>query len=140
MEEPILEEKNQDELSSPRSELSSATDKFACCVQAANDKKAEKLVILDVRKLSSIADYFIICHGQSNRQVRGIAGHIQETMAASGYKPLGVEGVAEEAWVLMDYGDIIVHVFLKAVREFYDLERLWADAPRITMSSVLSST
>jgi len=96
------------------------------------------VVILDVKDLSSFADYFIICHGESNRQVGGIAGHVQEVMAAAGYQPFGVEGVREETWILLDYGELIVHVFLKSVRDFYDLERLWSDADSISVADALA--
>ncbi len=140
LEKTIPENKNRDEASASGGLFEEkAKAKFICCVLAAADKKAEDLVILDLKELSSFADYFVVCHGQSKRQVRGIADHIYETMSAAGYKPLGIEGLSEEAWVLMDYGELIVHVFLKSVREFYDLERLWSDAPRINIDDALSS-
>lgn len=136
--EDRISEDTQEKESSENAQLAKVLKaKFVCCLQAAADKKAEDLVALDLKGLSSFADYFIICHGQSNRQVRGITGHIRETMSAAGYKPVGVEGLAEETWVLLDYGALIVHVFLKDVREFYDLERLWADAPRISVDELL---
>ncbi|MCD6353116.1 MAG: ribosome silencing factor [Proteobacteria bacterium] len=105
--------------------------KLCCCVQAASDQKGEDLVALDVTKISSFADYFIICHGQSGRQVRGIARHIKEKLGKAGFEPVGIEGSAEGEWILMDYNDVIIHVFHKSIREFYDLERLWNEAPRI---------
>ena len=88
---------------------------------------------LKVTKLSSFADYFLICHGDSNRQVRGVARHIEEKMKNAGFLPLGIEGLKEGNWILMDYGNIIIHIFQKPIREFYDLERLWTDAPRIDL-------
>ena len=105
--------------------------KFRCCIQAALDKKAEDLVVLEVAKFSSFTDYFIICHGHSTRQVKGIARHIEEKVGEAGFEPLGVEGYNEGKWILMDYNDIIVHIFQKPIRDFYDLERLWIEAPRI---------
>jgi len=105
--------------------------KLLCCVTAASDQKGEDLVVLDVTKISSFADYFIICHGQSGRQVRGIARHIKEKLGESGFEPFGIEGSDEGDWILMDYNEIIIHVFHKSMREFYDLERLWHEAPRI---------
>ena len=89
------------------------------------------MVALKVSEISSFTDYFLICHGDSTRQVRGIARQIEEKMKKTGFAPLGIEGYQEGNWVLMDYGDIIIHIFQKPVREFYDLERLWVDAPRI---------
>jgi ribosome-associated protein len=94
-------------------------------------KKAMDLVVLDVRKLSSIADVFIICSGLSNRQVVAIAEHIQEDLKKQGIKPLSVEGKKEGHWVLLDYGHVIIHVFYEPIRSFYDLEGLWIDAERI---------
>jgi ribosome-associated protein len=100
-------------------------------IQAASGKKATDLVILDVRKLSSIADVFIICSGRSNRQVAAIAEHIQVELKKHGITPLSVEGKKEGHWVLLDYGYVIIHVFYEPVRTFYDLEGLWIDAKRI---------
>ncbi|MGD9107261.1 MAG: ribosome silencing factor [Desulfobacterales bacterium] len=100
-------------------------------IQAALGKKAMDLVVLDVRKLSSIADVFIICSGLSNRQVVAIAEHIQEDLKKQGIKPLSVEGKKEGHWVLLDYGHVIIHVFYEPIRSFYDLEGLWIDAERI---------
>ena len=100
-------------------------------IQAALGKKATDLVVLDVRKLSSIADVFIICSGRSNRQVAAIAEHIQVKLKKHGITPLSVEGKKEGHWVLLDYGHVIIHVFYEPVRSFYDLEGLWIDAKRI---------
>jgi ribosome-associated protein len=88
-------------------------------------------VVLEVKKLSSFTDFFVICSGTSDRQVQAIAGHIEEKLGAEKIRPLSVEGKREGRWVLLDYGDVVVHVFYQPVRDFYDLERLWADAPRI---------
>jgi len=102
------------------------------CVNAILEHKARDLVILNIQNLSSIADYFIICSGQSDRQVQAVASFIQETLKKqSGLLPLGVEGDSAAKWVLLDYGDFIVHVFFEPIREFYGLERLWTDAPRM---------
>ena len=106
-------------------------------IKAALGKKAMDLVVLDVRKLSSIADVFIICSGRSNRQVLAIAEHIQVDLKKHGIKPLSVEGKKEGHWVLLDYGHVIIHVFYEPVRSFYDLEGLWIDAERIEPKNVL---
>ena len=101
------------------------------CANAALDKKAGKMVILNVGEISSFADYFIICSGTSDRQVQAISASVQEHMKKAGFLPIGVEGENNARWVLMDYGDVIVHIFYEPVREFYDIERLWSEAPRM---------
>jgi len=101
------------------------------CVNAILEKKAGRLVILKVKEISSFADYFIVCDGSSDRQVQAIAASVQEKMKKSGILPLGVEGESAGRWVLMDYADVIIHIFYQPIREFYDLERLWADVPRM---------
>jgi ribosome-associated protein len=105
-------------------------------VQAALGKKALHLVVLDVHELSSLADFFIICSGRSNRQVKAIAEHIQVELKKQKIKPLSTEGMSEGHWVLMDYGHIIIHIFYEPVRSFYDLESLWIDAARIKTKSM----
>lgn len=104
------------------------------CANAALDKKARKMVILSVRDISSFADYFIICSGTSDRQVQAISASVQEHMKKAGFLPIGVEGENHARWVLMDYGDVIVHIFYEPVREFYDIERLWSEAPRMEVA------
>jgi len=103
------------------------------CVNASLEKKARDLAILNVAEISAFADYFIICSGGSDRQVRAIASAIQESLKKAGISPLGVEGEAAGTWILLDYDDLIIHVFLDTVRTFYDLERLWAEAPRMAV-------
>ncbi len=100
-------------------------------LQAALNKKVIGLVALDVRGLTSIADYFIICSGRSNRQVRAVAESIQIDLKKKGIKPLSIEGQKEGHWVVMDYGHVIIHIFYEPVRTLYDLEGLWVDAKRI---------
>lgn len=95
---------------------------------AAEEKKAQNISILDIRGLSTYADYFVICHGNSERQVQAITNGIREKMQESHVDIKGIEGVHTARWVLMDLGDVIVHVFHKEEREYYDLERLWGDA------------
>ena len=101
------------------------------CAQAALTKKALNLVILETKALTSFTDYFIICSGKSDRQVQGIAYAVEERMKKEGIRPLSIEGVSEARWILLDYSDVVVHVFYEPVREFYDLEGLWFDAPRL---------
>ena len=98
---------------------------------AAADKKARDVVVLDVGDLLVITDYFVICHGGSDRQVRTIADAVQDRLREHGVKPLRREGEREGRWVLLDFGEFVVHVFGEEERAFYDLERLWKDAPRL---------
>ena len=103
------------------------------CVRYALDKKAYDLLLLEVGAHTSLADYFLICTGRSDTQVQAIAQSIQENLAALGRKPRTIEGLSIGHWVLMDYGDVVVHIFLESVRAFYDLERLWARSPVVTL-------
>jgi ribosome-associated protein len=109
----------------------SAEEKAALTCRVAADRKALDVVVLDMRDASAITDYFLICSGGSERQVQAIADAIDEQLSRSGIASLGVEGYREGRWILMDYGDVIVHVFSQDTRDFYDLERLWAHAPKI---------
>ena len=103
-------------------------------LEAVSGKKAEHIVALAVGRLTAIADAFIICSGNSNRQVSAIGDHIVRDLKDKGIKPLSTSGLAEGRWVLLDYGQVIIHVFYESAREFYDIEGLWADAERIEVS------
>jgi ribosome-associated protein len=92
------------------------------------DKRAEGVVVMDLRGLSSITDYFVICSGASDTQVKAIADHIEDELQKQRVKPWHREGYSNLQWVILDYVDVVVHVFLPEVREFYSLERLWGDA------------
>lgn len=100
-------------------------------LNAALELKAEEATALDVRALTSYADTLILVTGRSERHVRSIADAVLSALSKQGERPLGVEGHDEGSWILVDLGDLILHVFQKAVREHYDLERLWSDAPRL---------
>jgi len=99
-------------------------------VRAAADKKASNLVVLEVGPYLAITDYFLICSAQSDRQVKTIADEVQVKLKADGRAPIRTEGTAATGWMLIDYGEFVVHVFSDEMREFYDLERLWKDTPR----------
>ncbi len=99
--------------------------------QAALEKKAEDLLILDVRGISSFADYFVIMSGRSTRHVQGLADAVGQYMSKKRMSQKKIEGFSEGHWVLLDYGDVVVHIFYHESREFYDLEGLWHDAPRV---------
>ncbi len=106
-------------------------EKSIFCAQIALEKKAMDVTILELKKVSSITDYFLICSGRSDRQVQAIAEHIGEKMREKGIFPLGEEGLREGKWVLLDYDDVVIHIFYDEVRRYYDLEGLWIEAPRI---------
>jgi ribosome-associated protein len=106
-------------------------ERLLLCINASLKRKAKNLTILNLKELSSFADYFIICSGTSDRQVQSIAASIHENLKNYGIVPLGIEGENIGKWVLMDYEDVIIHVFYEPIREFYDIERLWPDAPRM---------
>src|SRR5262249_3612516 len=101
-------------------------------VAAAEDRKALDLRVLNLSGVSDFTDYFLIASGSSERQVQAIADAIPERLRAEGVRPLRVEGYNRGQWVLLDYGDLVVHVFEAQTRSFYSLERLWADAPDVT--------
>jgi ribosome-associated protein len=101
-------------------------------VSAAEDRKAIDLKVLRLDKISGFTDYFLICSGGSERQVQAIADAVQEKMREERVRPLHVEGYNRAQWVLLDYGDFVVHVFQEEPRRFYSLERLWGDAPDVT--------
>ena len=101
-------------------------------VAAAEDRKALDLKVLHLQKVSDFTDYFLICSGTNERQVQAIADAVQERLRANRVRPLHVEGYNRGQWVLLDYGDLVVHVFQEEPRRFYALERLWGDAPDVT--------
>ena len=108
-------------------------DRTLECVRAALDHKAYDLVVLETGHISSIADYFVICSGRSDTQVQAIADAIDGALRDRGERALSTEGMQHGQWVLMDYGDVVIHIFYVPVREFYDLERLWVRAPRVEL-------
>ncbi|GEJ59480.1 ribosome silencing factor [Anaeromyxobacter diazotrophicus] len=103
--------------------------------QAGLDKKAEDVLVLDVRGLTSYADYFVLMTADSDRQAGAIADGVDERLKAQGATKVGVEGYESGRWILVDYGDVVAHVFSREARGFYDLEGLWADAPRFQVQS-----
>jgi ribosome-associated protein len=100
-------------------------------VDIASDKKASDVILLDVRDVTTIADYFIVCSGNNSRQIQAIAEAIDEGLRQQGGRLLHKEGDAETGWVLLDFGDIIVHIFAPKEREYYRLERLWNEAKTV---------
>lgn len=106
-------------------------------LRCAADKKAFDLVALDLRDIASFTEFFVIASGANQRQTQAIADEIEEQLKKQGARPIRIEGYASAEWVLMDYGDFVVHIFDKEARDFYDLERLWRDARRVEIPSDL---
>lgn len=106
-------------------------DKALKAARAAQDKKAKDILVLGLKGLTPMADYFVICSGESTTQVKAIAEQVEEKFDEADIKPLGIEGLKYSHWVLMDYGDVIIHIFEQETRTFYELEKLWIDAKRI---------
>ena len=111
-----------------------ARTKALFCARQAINYKAQDLVLLDVAEISSFADYFIICSGRSSRQVQGLADHLEESLKEVGIRPLGIEGRREGHWILMDYGDVIIHIFYEPTRHVYELESLWSEAKPVDLT------
>jgi ribosome-associated protein len=106
------------------------------CVKLAEDKKAENIVVLDLRGISSFTDFFVICSGTSEPHLKAINTGIREGLREhSQISPLNSEGTVASQWLVMDYSDVLVHLFLEKKREFYALENLWSDAPRLNLVS-----
>lgn len=99
--------------------------------EAAQSKHAEGIVLLHVSEITSLADFFILCSAESEPQVRAIVDAVESSAPEIGSSPIGIEGREASQWVLIDYGDVILHIFRKEAREFYNLDRLWGDAPQI---------
>ena len=112
----------------------SVKDLAILAADSADDKKAEDIQVLEVKELTIIADYFVICSGKSEIQVQAIAQGIEEDLSEKDIEPKKVAGANEGRWILLDYADVIVHVFHKKERDYYEIERLWADAEKILRS------
>ncbi len=118
-----------------------AKDKATLCAYYAYDKKAYDIRVLKVGVLTPITEYFVICSGRSVRQVRAIAEHIQTTLKQDqAQHPLGVEGLQEGTWILLDYDDVVVHVFYEPTRDLYCLEKLWSEVPLLRLPELETDT
>ena len=107
--------------------------------RAADDARALEIVVLDMRALTSICDYFVICHGRSPTHTRAVAEQIEQTMKQCNIHPHHREGRAQASWIVLDYLDVVVHVFSEETRQFYAIERLWGDAPRTEFGTEASA-
>lgn len=115
-------------------------ERLAIIVKAADAVKATDLIALDLRGLTIIADFFVICTGKSSIQIRGIADRIEEKMRDAGYRKLRMEGYQEATWVLLDYGDVVAHVMAEEQRAFFRLEEFWSEAPHVELNLVPEPT
>ena len=106
-------------------------DKARLCLEIIQERKAIDPVLMEVGRLTSFTDYFLVASGASSRQGQAISQHMARRLREEGFRPFGIEGEQEGHWVLMDYGDVVIHIFYEPVREFYDLEGLWTEAPRV---------
>lgn len=122
-------------IKAPRKPAARVPDDVMVAVSGAQDKKAENLQLLDLRGGLAFTDFFIICTGNTSRQVQAIADGVQEALRKIDLRPALVEGYQRGEWVLLDYFDFIVHIFTPATRDFYALERLWGDAHRVEISA-----
>lgn len=110
---------------------------MALIAEYADNKKAEDIKVLDIRDLTTMADYFVICHGNSHPQMKAIAEEIEDKLKEKDFYPSSREGKDSAFWILMDYGDVIVHIFNRESREFYGIEHLWADAKMVNIDELL---
>ena len=137
---------NPTKVSHHESKLKAATDqsqeldeRIAIALHAAADKKALDLVVLDLREIASFTDFFIITSGANERQVQAIADEVLEQLKKNGHPAARVEGRKTAEWILLDYGDFIVHVFADKARKFYDLERLWRESKRVELPATVAN-
>lgn len=116
--------------------MKESEDLLKVVVSACEDRKAENCVVLNMEQLSPMADYFVICHGNSERQVQAIARAIKDDAEEQGYDINRIEGFEQSRWILIDLGDVICHVFHQEERSYYNLERLWGDASEMPISEI----
>ncbi|PYZ94222.1 ribosome silencing factor [Salipaludibacillus keqinensis] len=114
-------------------------EKLDLAVRAADDKNAHQITTLDMRGVSLVADYFVICHGNSETQVEAIAREVKDRASLAGLDLKRLEGIEHSRWVLIDLNDVIVHVFHKDDRNYYNLEKLWGDAPTLDVEEILQA-
>ncbi len=117
--------------------MSKSREMVTLACQALDDKKGKDIKVIDIHEVSVIADYFVIASGSNQNQVQAMVDNVDEQLGRAGYEAKQVEGTKNSAWVLMDYGDVIIHVFDEENRLFYDLERIWRDGKELDVSEFL---
>lgn len=115
------------------------TDALKIALKALDDKKGHDITVLDISAIASFATYFLICTGDSSRQIQALCDEVETRMKEGGFKPNHIEGYRNAEWVLMDYFDLVVHIFSRNARAFYDLERLWRDAKVLDVEKLLAA-
>jgi ribosome-associated protein len=130
---PLAIRKQQDATAEVIPTPPAPSDSWLTAVRAAESKKAHDISVLDLREVTSFADYFVICNGTNVRQNQAISDEIYLRLKEIGELPISLEGYDNAEWILMDYGDFLIHIFLQATREFYDLERLWRHAKKVAV-------
>lgn len=116
--------------------MKQSMDMAKIAYSALDDKKGEDIQIIEIKDISIIADYLVIANGSNASQVQALADNVEESLSRQGYEPRAIEGIRNSSWILMDYNDIIVHVFSKEDRLFYDLERIWRDGKRVSVEDL----
>mgnify|MGYP000179528808 FL=1 len=116
--------------------MENSKEKVKLAYEALDEKKGEEITIIDIKDISIIADYFIIASGSNALQVDALMNSVLEKLGKNGYEPLRIEGIRSASWILMDYGDVIVHVFSKEDRLFYNLERIWRDGKTVSIDQL----
>jgi len=117
-------------------DMENSKEKARLAYEALEEKKGEDIQIIDIKDISIIADYFIIASGSNSLQVDALMNSVREKLGRNGYEPLRIEGIRSASWILMDYGDVIVHVFSREDRLFYNLERIWRDGKLISIEQL----
>ncbi len=120
----------------PTTGLPTAVERAALCARVAEDNQGQQVVVLDMRAITSLYDYFVLVNGASRRQIHTIAEEVDNAMRAAGDRRQSIEGFEASRWVVQDYGDVVVHVFDPETRSYYALEELWADAPKVDWQRV----
>ncbi|MGN0395568.1 MAG: ribosome silencing factor [Coprococcus sp.] len=116
--------------------MSKSKEMVKTAFEALNDKKAFDIKIIDIKDISTVADYFVIADGTNKNQVQAMCDNVEEFMLKAGFKPKSVEGYSEGGWILLDYYDIIVHIFSDESRHFYNIERIWSDGKVVTIADL----
>lgn len=116
-----------------------AKEKLALAVHSLDKHLAKEIVAIDVQGISAITDFFVFATGSSTTQTKALCDYVEKDMAGQGFVPQRIEGYAASRWILMDYSDVVIHIFLKEAREFYDLERLWQDGKTVDITEFLET-
>lgn len=117
--------------------MEQSMDMLKIALASLDDKQAEDIKVLDIQEISVLADYFVIAHGNNKNHIQALIDRVEEMLSRNGYEPKQVEGYRSASWILLDYGSIIIHIFSKEDRLFYDLERIWSDGKEIDVQSFI---